>query len=202
MDNLAEILKKLYEVQMGSFIRHSNSLVIDGSTWAVKVTGFVTELKSHLTSLIEACKENMLRKMENHARKTHELNMKSQLNTGMEVLNETIVQDLKKTYVSNVTDFNDNIRPVLGQGFGMTEDDTYDFLKENEESIFEFAVSEMKNASRHVNVTLLRKFNEQFKKDDKGKSRNWRDIEENEITEIFKATKASIEVVLEEFKKI
>lgn len=94
------------------------------------------------------------------------------------------------------------MKPVLKQGFGMSDEDSYDFLNSNEESIYEFSLSEMKNAVRHVNVTLLRKFNDQFKKDPQGKSRNWREIEEGEITEIYKTTKANVDSIIEEFKKI
>ena len=53
-----------------------------------------------------------------------------------------------------------------------------------------------------VNTVLLRKFNESFKKDDDGKSRDWRQIEENTIKELYDKCKARVEVLLDEFKKI
>jgi hypothetical protein len=60
----------------------------------------------------------------------------------------------------------------------------------------------MKNAGRHVNVTLLNKFKDKFNKDEAGKSRNWRQIEEDEIASLFKKTRIEIEGILEQFKKI
>jgi pyrrolidone-carboxylate peptidase len=60
----------------------------------------------------------------------------------------------------------------------------------------------MKNAGRHVNVTLLNKFKEKFNKDEAGKSRNWRQIEEDEIAALFKQTRIEVEAIIEQFKKI
>ena len=48
----------------------------------------------------------------------------------------------------------------------------------------------------------MRKFNEVFKKDDDGKQRNWPDIEEAKIKEIFDKCKERVIVLLDEFKKI
>ena len=48
----------------------------------------------------------------------------------------------------------------------------------------------------------MRKFNEIFKKDDDGKQRNWPDIEEAKIKEIFDKCKERVIVLLEEFKKV
>ena len=41
--------------------------------------------------------------------------------------------------------------------------------------------------------SLLRRFNKYFKKDEAGKLRNWKDIEEKKITEIFEQSKQKVE---------
>ena len=60
----------------------------------------------------------------------------------------------------------------------------------------------MKSAGRHANTNLLNNFNEKFKKDEQGKSRNWREIEEEDITALFKQTRSDVEAIIEQFKKI
>ena len=54
----------------------------------------------------------------------------------------------------------------------------------------------------HVNTTLLRKFNDQFKYDDDGKTRDWREIEEAQILEIFTKCKEGIQEVMKDFGNI
>ena len=53
-----------------------------------------------------------------------------------------------------------------------------------------------------TNPGLIRKLNDIFKNDDKGKQRNWPDIEEAKIREIFDVCKVKVLVLLDEFKKI
>ena len=123
VDNLDQLLHKLYEGAIASFIKKSNNLVLDGSTWASKVIAYVSELKTHLTDLMEGCKKAVLNKMENQARKSHELDMKTKLHDVMDQLKESIAFDIRQTYTECVKDFNTNFRPVLNQGFGMTGED-------------------------------------------------------------------------------
>ena len=49
---------------------------------------------------------------------------------------------------------------------------------------------------------MTRKFNDDFKKDDKGKRREWKDIPEEQIKEIFDSTKQKLTSIYDEFKKI
>jgi len=41
-----------------------------------------------------------------------------------------------------------------------------------------------------INVNLLRKFNMRFKKDENGKNREWRDIEEPKIRDLWQKIRA------------
>lgn len=49
---------------------------------------------------------------------------------------------------------------------------------------------------------MLRKFNDHFKKDENGKRREWRDIEEAKIREYFEESKRKVDTVFEQFKRI
>jgi hypothetical protein len=129
VDNLDKLLHKLYEGAIANFIKKANSLVIEKSNWATKVIVFVNELKAHLTDLMDGCKKAILNKMENQARKAHELNMKAKIHDVMDVLAESIALDTRNAYTECVKDFNDNMRPVLNQGFGMSDEDASYFLQ-------------------------------------------------------------------------
>ena len=61
----------------------------------------------------------------------------------------------------------------------------------------------MKSVFRsQCNPNLLRRFNETFKKDDKGNQRNWPDVEEEQIKELFEKSKAEVALCLDEFRKV
>jgi len=49
---------------------------------------------------------------------------------------------------------------------------------------------------------LLRKFNARFKKDENGKLREWRAIEEAKINELYQECRQALETTLEQFKRI
>jgi hypothetical protein len=49
---------------------------------------------------------------------------------------------------------------------------------------------------------LLRRFNKEFKKDENGKSREWRDIEEPKIRELWQKARAQMNEVISNFKYI
>lgn len=53
-----------------------------------------------------------------------------------------------------------------------------------------------------TNPQLLRMFNEKFKKDEDGKTRNWPDVEEGKIKELFDVCKAQITECLDQFKLV
>ena len=61
----------------------------------------------------------------------------------------------------------------------MTRDQVLEFLCEKENEAYEFAVQELKLIFRQsVNTNLIRKFNDEFKKDEDGGRRDWRKIKE------------------------
>ncbi len=62
----------------------------------------------------------------------------------------------------------------------MSHDDIYSELRDTEKDVYTFATNEIKSIFRSsANQTLLRKFNDSFKKDEDGKRRDWKTIEEN-----------------------
>jgi len=84
----------------------------------------------------------------------------------------------------------------------MSVDETYSFLTKNESNIFSFTNSEIKIIFKQMNGSLLSKFNESFKKDSAGKIRDWREVEEDQIKELYEQSKESIVELLDEFSRI
>lgn len=71
-----------------------------------------------------------------------------------------------------------------------------------ESTLHQFTVEYVRRLFRDINTNLLRKFNKNFKKDDAGKSREWRDIEEAKIREIWGTCRNEMLSVIQQFKYI
>ena len=83
----------------------------------------------------------------------------------------------------------------------MTGDEVFDFLRENEKDAYDFVVQELKVIFRQsANQTMLRKFSDAFKKSDDGNRRNWREIPEEQIKELFETCKEKSMATIDEFK--
>ena len=80
----------------------------------------------------------------------------------------------------------------------MTKDEVYDFLSKSERSAHAYTIKELKSLfQQNSNLNLLRKFNDHFKKDESGKRREWRDIEEAKIRELFEESKKKVDSVFD-----
>ena len=86
---------------------------------------------------------------------------------------------MRDSYAEQIEQFNENLEGVLLDGFGMTRDEVGEFLRDKEQEAYEFAVQELKLIFRqNANLNLIRKFNDEFKKEEDGSRRDWRKIKE------------------------
>lgn len=113
-----------------------------------------------------------------------------------------LASDVLNTYIQEVERFNDAIKDILRNGFKLSVDETYHFLSKNENNIFSFTNSEIKIIFKQMNGSLLSKFNDSFKKDSSGKIRDWREIEEDQIKELYEQSRESIIEILDQFSRI
>ena len=75
--------------------------------------------------------------------------------------------------------FNHEITQVLKIGFDLSSEEVYNLLTESEKDSYRYTSGEIKIIfNQSANQNLTRKFNEDFKKDDKGKRREWVEIPE------------------------
>lgn len=92
---------------------------------------------------------------------------------------------------------------MLCEGFMLSNDQVYEFLSENEREMHDFTVKEMVSVVRSsANQSLNRKFGDLFKKAEDGKKREWKEIEEEKIKDIFEKSKAKVETLFNQFKII
>lgn len=85
----------------------------------------------------------------------------------------------------------------------MSGDEVYSLLKESEAESYKFVSQELKMIFRQIgNQNLLRKFNDIFKKDDKGNRREWREVETPQIKELFENAKEKVTHIFKEITNL
>lgn len=132
------------------------------------------------------------------ATKAHEDKIKEMLHGAIENLGDDMAVKLKDSYILQVETFNENLHDILKLGFGLERIQVFEFLGKSEKSAYEYCIKELKNVfAQNAPSNLLRKFNARFKKDETGKLREWRDIEENKIKELFEESKQALETTME-----
>lgn len=77
-----------------------------------------------------------------------------------------------------------------------------EFTETLENAVYQFATEYIKRLFRDINTNLLRKFNTLFKKDENGKNRDWKSIEEGQIRDLHVKCKAVMEGIIKQFKFI
>jgi hypothetical protein len=91
---------------------------------------------------------------------------------------------------------------VLRQGFHCEDIEILDFMKTLDQILHQFNTDYVRRLFRDINTNLLRKFNKCFKKDEAGKNREWRDIEEGPIRDLWAKCRKQMLEVISDFKFI
>lgn len=117
---------------------------------------------------------------------------------------EGLCKRFEASYTEAIDDYNDNKSFVLKNGFGMSEEATYQELRRDEQLSYDFTVSEVRMAFKtQANNVLSRQFNTLFKKNDEGHTIDWTKVEEGKIREMLETAKTKIEhQLISEFKRI
>ena len=95
-----------------------------------------------------------------------------------------------------------NCQQVLRQGFKCSEMEIDEFVRSLETSLNQYTADYIKRLFRDINTNLLRKFNKDFKKDEQGKNREWREIEEPAIRDLWAKVRAQLLDTVQDFKYI
>jgi len=92
--------------------------------------------------------------------------------------------------LKELTDLAFNCEQVLKNGFKCDEFEINDFMKTLDHTLHLFTTEYVRRLFRDINTNLLRKFNKYFKKDEAGKNREWREIEEGKIRDLWSKCRA------------
>jgi hypothetical protein len=91
---------------------------------------------------------------------------------------------IKVKYRKTIDDKEEDIKNILNDGFKTLEDEYDCFLLKIEEKIYSNCKKLIVKTTNELNSHLNRKFNVIFKKDSKGRNRDWKSIAEEDIEKL------------------
>lgn len=129
--------------------------------------------------------------------------MKAFIHKHIENLPENLNDIMREEYIKEVKEYNNSMLKVLKEGFAMSSEAVFEFLSSSEANVNQFCCTELKSLFNNlVNQFLLRKFTLGFKKDEQGNNRNWKEVEEPKIKDLYEVNKKKAGDSIDEFKLI
>ena len=129
-------------------------------------------------------------------------NLENIINGPIYELNTDFWEEIRAPYFQEMRDLALNCEKVLNSGFNCSDTEIGDFMKVLQGNLCQFTSDYIHRLFRDINTNLLRKFSKLFKKDENGKNREWRDIEEGKIRELWSQYKTVMSEVVNDFKYI
>ena len=130
-------------------------------------------------------------------------NLEQIINAPLYELNPDFWEEIREPYERELQSLSQNCIEVLRSSFHCEREELKEFMESLQQTLHQFTVDYVRRIFRDINTSLLRKFNKLFKKDDTGtKNREWRDIEEGKIRDIWSKCRATMLDVINDFKYI
>ena len=201
-EDFAKITERGYNDAISRFHKHAADLIVDGTNWGEQVLAHEAELSQQLRSLINNAREKELDKLQMLTQQAAKDNLEQIINKPIYELHPDFWEQMRAPYLKELEMLALNCKDVLKQGFKCTEFEISEFVGVLETTLHQYTADYIKRLFRDINTNLLRKFNKDFKKDEQGKNREWRQIEEPVIRELWAKIRAQLLETLQDFKYI
>ena len=129
-------------------------------------------------------------------------NLENILNKPIYDLDLDFWDQMREPYEKELTTMAENTAQLLRSGFSCDDKEIIEFMTTLDTNLHQHTSDYIRRLFRDINTNLLRRFNKDFKKDENGKNREWRDIEEPKIRELWQKVRAQMLEVINEFKYI
>jgi hypothetical protein len=150
------------------------------------------ELFQQLRSLINNAREKEIDKLQMLTQQAAKDNLEQIINKPIYELEPNFWDQMRGPFNKELEDLALNCQQVLKQGFKCSDIEIEEFVRSLETTLHHHTADYIKRLFRDVNTNLLRKFNKDFKKDEQGKNREWREIEEPAIRDLWAKVRAQL----------
>lgn len=141
--------------------------------------------------------------MQNLTQQMAKDNLEQIINKEIYELDPDFWEKIRPLYLEEVKSIESTCEDLLRKGFHAEEAEIREFMRTLDQMLHTHTVEYVRRLFRDINTNLLRKFNKYFKKDESGKNREWREIEEGRIRDLWSKYRAQmLEMINSEFKYI
>lgn len=201
-DTFTDTCRDLYDDTMKQFESNARILKMEDSDWDEAINLYMRELSNSLTKIIETERDKQKEKLFSFSLETICDELEEQITQPIKDLDDNFWSTIKSRYEEIVTKEEEKVKIILNDGFKCTEEEYDHFLHKLEEKIYTNGKKMIVKTTMELNSHLNRKFNQYFKKDSKGKNRDWKKIPEEEIVKLHEECVRQFDSVYEQFRKI
>lgn len=201
-DTFTSTCHNLYDDTIKQFESNAEVLMMEGSEWkeVIKITS--NDLGNSLVKMIETEREKQKEKLFTFSFEKIVDDLEEAITQPIKDLDDNFWSKINASYNDTVTEEEEKVKTILNNGF-KAQDEEYDgFLTKLEDKVYNSCKKIIVKTVSDLNSHLNRKFNTFFKKDDKGKNRDWKNIPEEEIGKLHKECVGQFDSVFDQFKRI
>ncbi len=170
--------ERAFKEAVNSFKTLASELILDGSGWGEHVLNHETDLTMQLRTFINNARDKEIDKLKHLTQQAAKDNLEQIINGPIYELNPEFWEEIRTPYLKELQDLAYSCEQILQKSFKCDLNEVSEFMKNLDQTLHQFTVDYVRRLFRDINTNLLRKFNKIFKKDEQGKNREWRDIEE------------------------
>lgn len=183
-DTFTDTCQGLFDDTIQQFEQKARILCFEGADWEEAIKMYTKELSNSLIKMIEAAREKQKEKLFTFSLETIVDELEEKITQPIKDLEDNFWNTIIERYTETIREEEEKVKTILNDGF-KTEEDEYDsFLTRLEDKVYSQSKKHIVKTVMDLNSHLNRKFNTYFKKDDKGKNRDWKNIPEAEIEKL------------------
>lgn len=201
-DTFTSTCQNLYDDTIKQFENNAEVLMMEGSDWKESIKLTSNDLGNSLVKMIETEREKQKEKLFTFSFEKIVDDLEEAITQPIKDLEDNFWSKINASYTDTVNEEEEKVKTILNNGF-KTQDEEYDgFLTKLEDKIYNSCKKTIVKTVSDLNSHLNRKFNTFFKKDDKGKNRDWKNIPEEEIGKLHKECVGQFDSVFDQFRRI
>ena len=159
---------KMFEDKISQFKKKCAELIIENSGWGDQVSQHQSELETILLNLVKNARDKEIQKLSTLTQKATFDTIEEIVSYPIYSLKDNFWDEIRNPYTEEVKSVLLNCQKILQQGFKASEYEEQEFMEELEREIRKFTGEFIKKLFKDINTNLLRRFNNEFKNDEKG----------------------------------
>jgi hypothetical protein len=192
----------ILDKQVKTFKEVTESIILPNSGWEDRLSQQYDDLLHNLRQIRDLARDQEIDKLKTLTSKATCETIEEIINDPIYSLNDDFWKEINRPLTKELVLVAENCRQILKDGLRAEEGEVAEFIQDFQDEVKKFTNDYIKKLFKDINTNLLRKFNAQFKHDEKGAHRNWVAMEKHQIEELWQKVKADCDPIFHQFKYI